>query len=52
MRLKTPRNIRRVGFVATRVAGTDGVSLETKKWADVLDGLGLECYYLTGESDQ
>ena len=52
MRLKMPRNIRRVGFVATRVAGTDGVSLETKKWADVLEGLGLECYYLTGESDQ
>lgn len=24
-----------VGFVSTRLAGTDGVSLETEKWAHV-----------------
>ncbi|MEX0788395.1 MAG: glycosyltransferase family 4 protein [Anaerolineales bacterium] len=41
----------RVGFVSTRFAGTDGVSLETKKWATILDGLGIESFYLAGESD-
>jgi len=27
---------RRVGFVSTRFSGTDGVSLESAKWAEVL----------------
>jgi hypothetical protein len=27
------RTIDRVGFVSTRIAGTDGVSLEIAKWA-------------------
>jgi len=31
--MKTPENI---GFVSTRFAGTDGVSLEAAKWAEVL----------------
>ncbi len=31
--MKTPANI---GFVSTRFAGTDGVSLEAAKWAEVL----------------
>ncbi len=30
-----------VGFVSTRFAGTDGVSLETAKWADVFEGIGF-----------
>jgi len=34
----------RVGFVSTRLAGTDGVSLETRKWADVAQRLGHEVY--------
>ncbi len=42
---------RRIGFVSTRLAGTDGVSLETRKWADVLRGLGYECFAFAGESD-
>jgi glycosyltransferase involved in cell wall biosynthesis len=42
---------RRIGFVSTRLAGTDGVSLETRKWSDVLTGLGHECFCLAGESD-
>ena len=29
--MTTSRNI---GFISTRFAGTDGVSLETDKWAD------------------
>jgi hypothetical protein len=41
-----------VGFVSTRFAGTDGVSLETAKWAAVLERLGLETYYLSGLSDR
>lgn len=41
----------RIGFVSTRFAGTDGVSLETRKWADVLTNLGHECFFFAGESD-
>jgi glycosyltransferase involved in cell wall biosynthesis len=44
--------IRRVAFVATRVAGTDGVSLEIGKWAQILGRLGYECCYITGKSDR
>ncbi|MCG3142015.1 MAG: Mannosylglucosylglycerate synthase [Anaerolineae bacterium] len=43
---------RRIGFVSTRFNGTDGVSLETRKWAQVLEGLGHACFYFSGESDQ
>ncbi len=42
---------RRIGFVSTRLSGTDGVSLETCKWSDVLTGLGHACFYFAGESD-
>jgi lactate dehydrogenase-like 2-hydroxyacid dehydrogenase len=35
---------RRIGIIATRLAGTDGVSLETAKWVKVLTALGNECY--------
>ena len=42
----------RVGFVSTRFAGTDGVSLETEKWADVLKEEGFEDYYFAGELDR
>lgn len=37
--------------MATRIAGTDGVSLETRKWAEVLRRLGVECAYIAGEVD-
>lgn len=30
----------RIGFVSTRMAGTDGVSLETRKWAAIFRRLG------------
>lgn len=39
----------RVGFISTRLAGTDGVSLETAKWVKVLIELGYECFYFAGE---
>lgn len=42
---------RRIGFVSTRLAGTDGVSLETRKWSDMLTNLGYECFYFAGESE-
>ena len=42
---------RRIGFVSTRLAGTDGVSLEARKWGDVLTGLGHECFCFAGASD-
>ena len=40
-----------VGFVSTRLAGTDGVSLETEKWANVFHQEGHTCYYFAGELD-
>ncbi|MFP4194514.1 MAG: glycosyltransferase [Desulfobacterales bacterium] len=40
-----------IGFVATRIAGTDGVSLETLKWASTLEKHGFNCFYLAGELD-
>jgi len=40
-----------IGFVSTRLAGTDGVSLETVKWSNILTGLGHECFYFAGESE-
>ena len=42
----------RVAFVSTRIAGTDGVSLEIAKWAHVLERMGIECYYIAGELDR
>lgn len=38
-----------VGFISTRLAGTDGVSLETAKWAAVLRRIGHEVFYCAGE---
>jgi hypothetical protein len=34
----------RIGFVGTRFSGTDGVSLETQKWASVLEAQGHACF--------
>ncbi len=39
----------RIGFIATRLNGTDGVSLEVEKWAQVLQRLGHDIYYCAGE---
>ena len=41
-----------VGFISTRFAGTDGVSLETAKWASVFETVGFQCYYFAGEIDR
>ena len=42
---------RRIGFVSTRFEGTDGVSLETRKWATVLERVGHTCFYFASQSD-
>lgn len=39
----------RIGFISTRLCGTDGVSLEVKKWAHVLNRMGHDLYYCAGE---
>lgn len=40
-----------VGFISFRISGTDGVSLETKKWASVFERNGYSCFYMAGELD-
>ena len=38
-----------IGFISTRLNGTDGVSLEVEKWAKVLRRMGHELYFCAGE---
>jgi glycosyltransferase involved in cell wall biosynthesis len=40
-----------VGFVSTRLNGTDGVSLETAKWVEVFEERRFTCHYFAGELD-
>jgi len=47
--MKQPENI---GFVSTRFAGTDGVSLEAAKWAEVLWHGGHVSYWYGGVLDR
>ncbi len=49
---KTITSIHNIGFVSTRFSGIDGVSLETAKWAEVLESMGYTCYYFSGLSDR
>ncbi|MBI9019968.1 MAG: glycosyltransferase family 4 protein [Verrucomicrobia bacterium] len=42
----------RIGFVSTRFAGTDGVSLESAKWAEVLWSYGHESFWYAGLLDR
>jgi glycosyltransferase involved in cell wall biosynthesis len=42
---------KRVAFVSTRISGTDGVSLEIGKWAEVLERMGHQCFYIAGQCD-
>ncbi len=42
----------KIGFVSTRFAGTDGVSLESAKWAEILAEDGFECFWYSGRSDR
>jgi glycosyltransferase involved in cell wall biosynthesis len=49
---KTQNRVKNVGFISTRIAGTDGVSLELEKWANIFEKLGLTCFYFAGELDR
>ena len=46
-----PRSIN-IGIIVTRFAGTDGVSLETRKWVEVLESMGHKCFFFTGKCDR
>ncbi len=52
MPLRTWNRLLRIGFVSTRFKGTDGVSLETEKWAAVLERAGHTCFYFAGDCDR
>ena len=41
-----------IGFISFRFSGTDGVSLETAKWAEILEEMGHKCFYFAGECDR
>ena len=41
-----------IGFVSTRFEGTDGVSLESNKWADILQQSGHRCFWFAGALDR
>jgi len=42
----------RIGFVATRFVGNDGVSLESKKWAEILEEMGHQIFWYAGKLDR
>jgi glycosyltransferase involved in cell wall biosynthesis len=41
-----------IGFVSTRFSGTDGVTLEASKWAQVFSRNGDACFWFAGELDR
>ena len=41
-----------IGFISTRFAGTDGVTLESSKWAEVLKESGHNCFWFAGKLDR
>ncbi len=42
---------RRIGFISTRFSGTDGVTLEADKWAQILGELGHSIFWMAGLLD-
>ena len=40
-----------IGFISTRLAGTDGVTLETIKWARICRDLGHSAFFCAGQLD-
>ncbi|MDX2502727.1 MAG: glycosyltransferase family 4 protein [Deltaproteobacteria bacterium] len=50
--LKPRKEIKNVGFISVRFSGTDGVSLETEKWAHVFESEGVKTFYFAGELDR
>jgi glycosyltransferase involved in cell wall biosynthesis len=39
----------RIGFISTRLKGTDGVSLEVEKWSRILSRMGHDVFFCAGE---
>src|SRR5258705_7307674 len=39
---------KRIGFISTRFHGTDGVTLEAEKWAQILAQQGHACFWMAG----
>ncbi|QGJ70723.1 Glycosyltransferase involved in cell wall biosynthesis [Planctomycetales bacterium 10988] len=50
--MKAQRLGHRIGFVSTRFAGTDGVSLESAKWAQVLWDHRHQSFWYAGQLDR
>jgi glycosyltransferase involved in cell wall biosynthesis len=50
--LKPRKEIKNAGFISVRFAGTDGVSLETEKWAALFESEGVKTFYFAGELDR
>ena len=48
----TEDKVKNVGFISTRIAGTDGVSMELEKWVDVFKKFGWTSFYFAGELDR
>ena len=44
--------MKNIGFVSTRFAGTDGVTLESSKWAEFLERNGFACFWFAGDLDR
>jgi len=42
---------KRIGFISTRFHGTDGVTLEARKWAHLLESMGHSCFWMAGLLD-
>ena len=42
---------KRIGFISTRFQGTDGVTLEARKWAFILQSMGHQCFWMAGLLD-
>lgn len=38
-----------IGFISTRFHGTDGVTLEAAKWAQVFEEMGHSCFWFAGK---
>ena len=49
--LSCPHLPKNIGFVSTRFHGTDGVTLEARKWAEVFSTAGADCHWMGGLLD-
>jgi glycosyltransferase involved in cell wall biosynthesis len=49
--IPSPGSPKRIGFISTRFHGTDGVTLEARKWADILGDMGHSCFWMAGLLD-